>query len=1392
MAIYSGVYLHYEGTNVQCDDVHQFREITWVTDVGPDGALRYKDSSGGIHYIGSGLGASEVFWEEDGNGIIYSPETYGGAKIGPSGDNGVYIGYFRDYRDIDTETPTKLSLISTDESYEGQLGLDIISARSLWLCASDGIIVSSPEHNINLASKDIDLGASQNLKIEAWSNLTQNAGNLDINVNSTYDLSVIDSSSSSNPSIINIKSEGKGITSKVNITSTKDVLISGNANVLIKSKTINISGEGTGNSAQIQANAVNVLSTNAMQLIGGTVYIGSSGDITLAPSGIITTTKTISAGVLLVSGDGTFIGNVTAANLNIANWNTAYSISQHTNRANLDLINQNLGTTNTPTFARLTIDNIRLDESIISSTNTNGNINLEPNGTGKVTTTKAFSCNGINTNGIVTGLAGPLSLDVSGISDATNETIARIANNYNNTDANPTIAYPILQLYREGKNTITWPNIVNFGLSRYEVPVSDPSHARTQMSILLNHAGTATADIEVIRFRSDLSVYIPGTISCDGNATFGNDASSDYHTFNGAALINVRSVDDVITDAGSLKIKNNYSGYRVYTTIKLENYKTGAGSFIALAGQNNNTYNDLVFGTGGIDPANIRFRITHTGSAVFSSSVEAGGVIRRSIAAGVTDDFIKCSHGDLSNDFFRISVGGANDAAWAEIATGDNGNEPVYVRQYTGSTITRQITLLDASGNTTIPNTLTAGSLSTAGVLSAGGTTINGIIDINANANRTNLIVMTNAYGGATDNGLFHLGTYSGSAYITNNCYYNGSWNYNKSTKPSSRLGIGKDAGDWNWAHAPAGSTTFTDLFNIGSVVVQSFKPFYALNGESRFAQTSWADPHSGASYDAKFGGAGNGIAVKGLSIFFKGIEAHSASSAQSNYSAMVLNTYNNVDVNPAVAYPTLRLQREGKTGSAYPNVVTFDLARYEVSGSLARSEMWIRMTHGGTSTPDVSVMRLRSDTSIYCTGNFEASSLYARGTLTCDANATIGNHTTDRHRVYGRVGIGESDPTAYFRVNMAENVTAFSMSNAAAANTYTSDAISINMLSAQTCNLINLRCNGTDVFKVTGAGVGTVTGAFSCGSLSTTGNLTAGDTDSDGHILTGQTVLQRNTSRSALIVAATSDTTSEDIAQFVNNLNNVDTNPTTAYPVLTLIRAGKSTVTNDSSVGFGVARYEVDSSNARSELWISLSHTTSAPTTQVMRLRSDQSVYMPGALFVDGNCTIGNSQSDIHEVKGQLNISAYLEVGSNRINTSCMRVLNGNNIQFFNSSGTQSGYIYGMDSLLQLSDTRVSSLISSAAITSYGTITGGMFIADNYQSVTTNSDTFTPTRSQVRLTVGTDANIAPVAVEGYIGMFLIAGSGSLTIRLGYRNVTMTAGDSAMFWCANGKWESSY
>jgi hypothetical protein len=63
------------------------------------------------------------------------------------------------------------------------------------------------------------------------------------------------------------------------------------------------------------------------------------------------------------------------------------------------------------------------------------------------------------------------------------------------------------------------------------------------------------------------------------------------------------------------------------------------------------------------------------------------------------------------NDYWRVAGGAAStNSGYLELATGDEANEPIYVRQYSGkfATIKRTATLLDDSGNTSFPGQVTA------------------------------------------------------------------------------------------------------------------------------------------------------------------------------------------------------------------------------------------------------------------------------------------------------------------------------------------------------------------------------------------------------------------------------------------------------------------------------------------------------------------------------------------------------------------------------------------------------------------------------------------------------------------------------------------------------------
>lgn len=93
---------------------------------------------------------------------------------------------------------------------------------------------------------------------------------------------------------------------------------------------------------------------------------------------------------------------------------------------------------------------------------------------------------------------------------------------------------------------------------------------------------------------------------------------------------------------------------------------------------------------------------TITGAKTFSNNIEFSnsGTTTRQIGGIVGD-----------NDRWRVAGGAtAANAGWMEIATADDGNEPVYVRQYSGNfaTVKHTATLLDGSGNTSFPGHIRA------------------------------------------------------------------------------------------------------------------------------------------------------------------------------------------------------------------------------------------------------------------------------------------------------------------------------------------------------------------------------------------------------------------------------------------------------------------------------------------------------------------------------------------------------------------------------------------------------------------------------------------------------------------------------------------------------------
>lgn len=101
--------------------------------------------------------------------------------------------------------------------------------------------------------------------------------------------------------------------------------------------------------------------------------------------------------------------------------------------------------------------------------------------------------------------------------------------------------------------------------------------------------------------------------------------------------------------------------------------------------------------------------IGYSAQVNYASSSGSASKVYGQVGDTGSHELVRC---DMSNDQFRIIAGSSgNNKGWAEIAIADDGNEPIYVRQYSGvfSSVVRTLTLLDANGHTHFPSYINIG-----------------------------------------------------------------------------------------------------------------------------------------------------------------------------------------------------------------------------------------------------------------------------------------------------------------------------------------------------------------------------------------------------------------------------------------------------------------------------------------------------------------------------------------------------------------------------------------------------------------------------------------------------------------------------------------------------------
>ena len=258
------------------------------------------------------------------------------------------------------------------------------------------------------------------------------------------------------------------------------------------------------------------------------------------------------------------------------------------------------------------------------------------------------------------------------------------------------------------RNDNTWQKVTpsNIGAA----PTSHGTHV-TYSTTVPAAPGTASAGTASTVARTD-HVH-PAQTSVSGNAGTATKLQT-ARTINGVSFDG--SANITITAAANGGTSAACSG-NAATATKLQTARTINGTNFngtaAITTANWGTARTLTVGNTGKSvngSGNVSWSLAEIGALPL-----AGGTLTGAIAfsnSGTTTRGITGTVGD--NDYWRV-VGGAtaSDAGFMEIATANDGNEPIYVRQYTGvfATVKRTVTLLDGNGNTTFPGKVNTDSI---------------------------------------------------------------------------------------------------------------------------------------------------------------------------------------------------------------------------------------------------------------------------------------------------------------------------------------------------------------------------------------------------------------------------------------------------------------------------------------------------------------------------------------------------------------------------------------------------------------------------------------------------------------------------------------------------------
>ena len=217
---------------------------------------------------------------------------------------------------------------------------------------------------------------------------------------------------------------------------------------------------------------------------------------------------------------------------------------------------------------------------------------------------------------------------------------------------------------------------------------------------------------------SNNNLVVNGVLSVTANSSFSNNL-----TVSGSLLTNT-----ITPASGNTVSIPNGKSLSVGTDLNvggITQTATGKVSGKLIVGATATPSYDLQVGTSSASKT-ARVYGSLTVSSLSSGSIEATNGVVSTTTAMTLSAGIPATQTVGTTKLFSNGLGlrgAGSDGAWIrfiesnndgklEIATGDDGNEPIYVRQYNSSgQIVREISLLDASGNTIFPGNLSANTI---------------------------------------------------------------------------------------------------------------------------------------------------------------------------------------------------------------------------------------------------------------------------------------------------------------------------------------------------------------------------------------------------------------------------------------------------------------------------------------------------------------------------------------------------------------------------------------------------------------------------------------------------------------------------------------------------------